>query len=132
MSSSNRIDRRHFAAQLALGVGGLSAVMSPLIVASAEDQPVQNKTEQTERPDDKQSEEPAIASELPPAEVLLLSYLTRRHPSEHYDEESLPGIFRDIRGDVARGKQLSQFPLNNSDEPAFVFAAYRSPSRLEN
>ncbi len=133
MSSSNRIDRRHFATQLAFGAGGLSAVIAPLAAAIAvEDQPAQNKTEKTKKTDDRKPEEPAIASELPPAEVLLLSYLTRRHPSDHYDEESLPGIFRDIRGDVARSKQLSQFPLKNSDEPAFVFAAYRSPTPPEN
>ncbi len=71
-------------------------------------------------------------AELPPAEVVLLTYLTRRHPSDHFDEASLPGIFRDIRGDVARGKQLSEFPLKNSDEPAFVFAAYRKNEVPEN
>ncbi len=133
MSSSNRIDRRHFAAQLALGAGGFSAAMVPLAAAIAvEDQPAQNRTEKKDKPVEKKPDEPAAAPELPPAEVLLLTYLTRRHPSEHYDEESLPGIFRDIRGDVARGKQLGQFPLKNSDEPAFVFAAYRSPTPLDN
>jgi hypothetical protein len=59
-------------------------------------------------------------------EVLLLTYLERRYPSEHFDDQAMRGIFGDLRGDVARGRILSEFPLKNSDEPAFVFRAYRS------
>jgi len=130
MSKSDRIDRRHFAAQLALGAGALTAAVSPLTSASAgEDKPAASKTEKGDKPAEKPPNEAAAAPELPPAEVILLTYLTRRHPSDHYDEAALQGIFRDIRGDVARGKQLSEFPLKNADEPAFVFAAYRNQSK---
>ena len=126
MASPDRIDRRHFAAQLALGAGALTAAVSPLASASAaEDKPAAEKTEKSDKPTEKPSDEAAATPELPPAEVILLTYLTRRHPSDHYDEATLPGIFRDIRGDVARGRQLSEYPLTNADEPAFVFAAYR-------
>ncbi len=126
MTSPDRIDRRHFAAQLAWGATGLTAAMTPLATTlAAEDKPAPDKTDSEGKPAEKRPEEPADARQPPPAEVLLLTYLTRRHPSEHFDEESLPGIYRDIRGDVARGKQLSEFPLKNSDEPAFVFAASR-------
>ena len=122
MLSPDLIDRRHFATQLAVGASALTAAMTPLAaVSAAEDQPAE-----------KQPDEPAAVAELPPAEVVLLTYLTRRHPSDHFDEATLPGIFRDIRGDVARGKQLSEFPLKNSDEPAFVFAAYRKNEVPEN
>ena len=126
MPSPDRIDRRHFATQLALGASGLGVAMAPLHAAiAAEDQPAPNKTEKPDKPADKKPDEAAAVPESPSAEVLLLTYLTRRHPSDHYDEESLQGIFRDIRGDVARGKLLSDFPLTNSDEPSFVFTVYR-------
>ena len=126
MSSPNRIDRRHFAAQLAVGAGALTAAMTPLAAASAaEDKPVADKNEKGDKPAEAKPDEAAAPPELPPAEIVLLTYLTRRHPSDRYDEAAIQGIFRDIRGDIARGRQLSEFPLTNADEPAFVFAAYR-------
>lgn len=127
MSSLNRIDRRHFATQLAVGASALTAAMTPLAATSAaEDKPVANKNEHGDKPAEKKPDEAAAPPELPSAEVLLLTYLTRRHPSDHFDEAAIQGIFRDIRGDIARGKQLSVFALKNADEPAFVFAAYRN------
>ena len=132
MSLSNRMDRRHFAAQLALGAGGLTAGMTSLGQANAaDDKPAQTKTDGGEPPAEKQKEEPAPATESPSAEVLLLAHLIRRYPSDYFNEEVVAGIFRDIRGDVARGKLLSDFPLKNGDEPAFVFGAYRSLEPLE-
>lgn len=123
MSLPDRIDRRHFTTQLAWGAGGLAATMAPLsAISAAQEKPAAAQG----KPDAKKPDEVAAAPELPPPEVILLTYLTRRHPSDHYDEAALQGIYRDIRGDVARGKQLSEFPLRNSDEPAFVFAAYRN------
>jgi hypothetical protein len=123
MESTDRIDRRHFAKQLVLGASGLGAAMTPLAAASAaEDKSAPDKLD---KPAEKKSEDSAAPPVLPSAEVLLLTYLTRRHPSEHFDEAAIQGIYRDIRGDVARGKQLSEFPLKNSDEPAFLFAAFR-------
>ena len=126
MSSPNRIDRRHFAAQLAVRASVLTAAMAPLAATSAaENKPVADKNEKCDKPAEKKPDEATAPPELPSAEVILLTYLTRRHPSDHYDEAAFQGIFRDIRGDIARGKQLGEFPLKNSDEPAFVFAAYR-------
>jgi hypothetical protein len=131
MSSSDRLDRRQFAAQLTLGAGGLTALMIPLAaVRAAEDQPKASQNEKGDQPAEKQVDH--VVPEAPPAEVLLLTYLTRRHPSDHYEEAAIQGIFRDIRGDVARGKQLSDFPLTNADEPAFVFAAYRKNEVIVN
>ncbi len=126
MSSPDRIDRRHFAAQLAVGASALTAAMTPLAAASAaEDKPVADKNQKGDKPAEAKPDEAAAPPELPSAEIVLLTYLTRRHPSDHYEEAAIQGIFRDIRGDVARGKQLSEFPLTNADEPAFVFVAYR-------
>ena len=104
--------------------------MTPLAaISAAEDKPAQIKNEKTDKPAEKKPDDAATPPELPPAEVILLTYLTRRHPSDHYDEAAIQGIFRDIRGDIARGKLLSEFLLTNADEPAFVFAAYRSQSK---
>ena len=126
MPLPNRIDRRHFAAQFAVGASALTAAMTPLAVTSAaEDKPVAEKNEKGDKPAETKPDEAAVPPELPSAEVLLLTYLTRRHPSDHFNEATLPGIYRDIRGDVARGRQLSEYPLTNADEPAFVFAAFR-------
>jgi hypothetical protein len=116
MAKPDRIDRRHFATHLVLGASGLAAALAPATLpAMAEDKPAE-----------KQPDEPTPKTELPPPEVLLLTYVARRHPSEHFDEASLQGIFRDIRGDIARGRQLSDFPLKNWDEPSFAFGAYRA------
>ena len=50
----------------------------------------------------------------------------QRYPSEHFGEAAIQGIFRDLRGDLARGRILSEFPLENSDEPCFEFRAFRA------
>jgi hypothetical protein len=114
----SRMPRRDFTRQFVLGVG-LSVV--PLTAASAAPAEVP--------PAPKLPEEPApIAADahLPPPELLLMTYLVRHYPSHHFDDVAIQGIFRDIRGDVARGRALAEFPLQNSDEPAFVYRAYRA------
>ena len=134
METADRIDRRHFGAQLALGAGVITTALAPLALTCAEDQKpaagnaVSDRTGQGGDRAEKKGIDPAAAPALPPTEVLLLTYLMRRHPSDQYDEAAVQGIFRDIRGDVARGRQLSEFPLTNADEPAFTFGAYRGSS----
>ncbi|HEY4262661.1 MAG TPA: hypothetical protein VGM98_21045 [Schlesneria sp.] len=114
---NSRMLRRDFARQIVLGAG-LSAVPLTAAPAASSDVP----------PAPKLPEDPApIGAEAPPPpEVLLLTYLVRRYPNEHFDDVAIQGIFRDIRGDVARGRALAEFPLKNSDEPAFVYSAYRA------
>jgi hypothetical protein len=124
MSSPDRIDRRRFAVQMAAGTSLLTASVTPsAATVAAEGKPTTAKAGSEEKGADKQPDAEATAPKPPSAEVMLLSYLARRHPSEHFDDEALQAIFRDIRGDVARGQQLSEFPLTNADEPAFVFRA---------
>jgi hypothetical protein len=112
-----RMQRRDFTRQLVIGVG-VSASIGAVPVAAGPGTP----------PAPKLPEDPApVATEAPPPpEVLLLTYLVRRYPNERLDEVAIQGIFRDIRGDVARGRALAEFPLRNSDEPAFVYSAYRA------
>ena len=119
MQDEGRIDRRQFTRRL---VGGTSVAAGLVAVASeAAETPPAPKL-----PEDPAPTKATDGTAVPPPEVLLLSYLVQTYPSDHFDETAIQGIFRDIRGDVARGRILSQFPLLNSDEPAFVFAAWRS------
>ena len=51
--------------------------------------------------------------------------------SEHYTDEIIAGIYRDVAADLARGKQLRAFPLKNSDEPACTFGVFLAPHNEE-
>ncbi len=116
LTMASRMRRREFARQLTVGAGGLAAALTTAQALGAETPPAP-----------KLPEEPAAKVEppAPPLEVLLLTYLVRTYPSDNYNDVAIQGIFRDLRGDLARGKLLSEFPLKNSDEPAFVFSPYR-------
>ena len=119
------MDRRRFAQQLTVGTSGLAATLVASRGIGAEIPPAPKLPE-----DPAPKPAPPDEAQTPPPEVLLLSYLVRTYPSEHFDEPALQGIFRDIRGDLARGQMLSEFPLKNADEPAFVFSPYRSADGL--
>ena len=111
MPNQHRIDRRRFAESLVAGTGAVSALIGSSLSLNAEDKPPAEAKEAPSRPSE---------------EVLLLTCLTQRYPSEHFDEAAIQGIFRDLRGDLARGRILSAFPLQNSDEPCFEFRAFRN------
>lgn len=108
MRIPTNVHRREFARQCLGTLGAASA----LVATTA----AQDKTEKDETP----------AEKTPPVELLLLSALVQNYPSEHYTEEAIAGIYRDIAGDVARGKQLRAFPLENGDGPATVFRVFRA------
>ena len=126
MNDDSRIDRRRFTQKLAAGTGCLTAGLTVASAVGAETPPAPSLPE---APAAKSNHEPAPA-EAPPPEVMLLTYLVRTYPSDHFDEQAVQGIFRDIRGDLARGQLLAEFPLKNSDEPAFAFRAYRGTDGL--
>ena len=111
--SADNLHRREFAWQCLGGIGVASLIGGN---ASAQDKP---KAEDT--PDE-------VAKKTPTAELLILSALMQMYPSEHYDEDAVRGIYGDIIGDLARGKQLRAFPLQNSDEPTMVFRVFRGAS----
>lgn len=117
MSHAEGLHRREFAWQM---LGGLGAMSVATELTSAADQPPPPAL-----PEDPRTEPP---EQTPPVEVLLLTALVRNYPSEHYTDEVLRGIYGDIAGDVARGKQLRTVSLQNSDEPACVFRAFRGDS----
>lgn len=60
-----------------------------------------------------------------PEPVYLLGAILKHYPDKRLDEAAITGILKDINGDLARGRVLSNFPLKNSDEPGYVFRAWR-------
>lgn len=110
MSSAESLHRREFARQC---LGSLGAVAVTAEIAAAAPPPAM--------PEDP-NVEPA---ESPPVELLLLTALVKRYPSEQYSDDVLRGIYGDIAGDVSRGKILRSVPLKNSDEPSTVFRVIR-------
>ncbi len=131
MSDDSRIDRRRFTRQLAAGTSCLTAGLAAASAVGAETPPAPALPEdpRATRSDKPAPPDPA-SPESPPPEAMLLTYLVRTYPSDHFDEPTIQGIFRDIRGDLARGQLLAEFPLKNSDEPAFAFLAYRGTDGL--
>ena len=123
MDSSNQLDRRQFARQVAAVGGGFAAGMAAATAgAQSSNTPPAPKLPEDNGPGTAKKAEP----DGPPVEALLLTFLVRRYPNLQFDDAALQGVFRDIRGDVARSDALSEFVLKNSDEPAFAFRAYRS------
>lgn len=122
MPTDHRMDRRRFAGGLAAGTGAFAAAQVLPLCATDDRPPATAK----EKDQEKQPDEPAAK---PSPEVLLLTLLTQQYPSEHYDEAALQGIYRDLHGDLARGKLLSEFPLKNSDEPSSIFRVFRGPDQ---
>lgn len=107
-SESSTCSRRDFAQSLAMYVGLGTAAGTVPVAAAISQEPEKDKPR------------------LPAPPDLILASLIQQYPSEHYTEEILEGIAGDIRLDLARGRELSKFGLQNSDEPAFVFSTYRS------
>lgn len=101
---SNTFHRRDFACYLAAGAAGLSA------------SPVSG--------DDKSTDEvPKLGSFSEPE---LLLELLRRIDAERLKREHLDQLRGDLELNLQRSKVLSAFAMTNADEPAPVFAAWRS------
>ncbi|HQU45534.1 MAG TPA: hypothetical protein PK867_22165 [Pirellulales bacterium] len=98
------IHRREFVRCLAGGAAGLTAGTA----ASAED-PL------AAAPD---------LSSVPPIELLL--ELVRRIDPEQLKREHLEQLRGDLEVNLQRSARLSAFALTNADEPAPIFAAWRS------
>lgn len=103
------LDRRAFARRVTWGVAAVAAGSSVEIAA---DGPVLPAAAQDAPP----------PGQRPPLPLLILGRLLEEYPSEQYTEAALEGLLQDIRGDLARSKALSDFPLSHEDQPAFLFA----------
>jgi hypothetical protein len=98
------IDRRHFAAHLT----GAAAVLGGSLAFA--DEP---KTAVT-----------ADLAAVSPTELLL--ELIKRIDPERLGSEHLDLLRSDLAVNLQRSARLSAFPLTNADEPAPIFAAWRS------
>ena len=115
--STESVNRRDFAKRVAVGATlPLAATLETASVAADQ------KPQQAEKPQPEKK-----PSAKPPSQADLLSEVVKqRYPDKRLDESVLSSIRNDLRSDIARSKVLSSYPLKNSDEPRFVFAAYRS------
>lgn len=114
------IQRREFLTMSAVSAAAAMAAEASVAAADAE------KLQQSAAPS--QSHAPAVAEQpQPPHPAELIVEVIRR---QYADERLTPGVLKEIEGDVRadllRSRGLSAFPLKNSDEPAFVFAAWRA------
>ena len=99
--------RRDFAKAVAAG-----AVVVPLNEGGiAEKAEAQEKTE---------------SDESPRAEVdLLMELVKQRYSLDELTEEELDAIRGRLKGKLANSRQLGEFALENSQEPAFVYPVFR-------
>jgi len=113
-STPEPVNRRDFARTLAAATAATAATA---LETHAQDK----KPKKTgEKPGEKPQPEP------PPPAALLLETLRQRYPDARLDKQDvLQGIYNELRGDLARSRRLSSFPLENADEPGFLFAALR-------
>jgi hypothetical protein len=69
--------------------------------------------------------QPPAEQPPPEPEDFVLAALVREYPSEHLTEDMLAGIRAGLRRNRQQAEQLRAAGLANTDEPAFVFRAYR-------
>ena len=113
-STPEPVNRRDFARTLAAATAATAATA---LETHAQDKKPK-KTDQ--KPGEKPQPEP------PPPAALLLETIRQRYPDARLDKQDvLQGIYNELRGDLARSRRLSSFPLENADEPGFLFAALR-------
>lgn len=56
---------------------------------------------------------------------LITQIAVQEYPSKNLDAAAIEEIRADVRSNLFRSKVLSSFPLVNSDEPGFIFSAWR-------
>jgi hypothetical protein len=120
--SDRELNRRQFGKRAAgataagslalLGTGLVSQSASSLPAALGDDHP------------------PAIAEPIPPSplplELLLLEVVRQLNPDRNLTHQYLSEIRRDIANELRKAKAIRKVPLQNANEPAALFAAYRA------
>jgi|GEM_PF-1684189 len=120
-----QVSRRAFLSGAAIGVvgGGAAAyggVKSALALSATRELP--------EQPPSSKDDEPTVAASIfndasRPIE-LIVELIRQRYPDERLDDAALAAIRRDVAGQLQRSRALSNYPLQNGDRPAFVFAPF--------
>ncbi len=106
---NNHLSRREFAGRLAAGAG------IPIIAAATGDAAVAAQK---------------IEDAMPHSQVeRMLDLIRQQYPDQRLDEAGIAEIREELEAQVARSKRLSAFPLTNSDEPGFVFRAFRGEGK---
>lgn len=125
------VTRRQFTMSLA---GGAAFSAAQSAAADQESSPKNSGASQTSADNSVKKSEMAAdgepdetdAGEPPPEAAYLLGLIMRRYPDERIDDAAVAGIVRDIYGDLSRSRIINSFPLSNSDEPGFLFRAWRA------
>jgi hypothetical protein len=119
--SDVELNRRQFGKRAAslTAVGSLTALGTGLV---SEEASSVHKALGDEHP-------PAIAEPIPPSpipvELLLLEVVRQLNPDRNLTHQYLDEIRRDIASELRRAKAIRKVPLQNANEPAALFAAYR-------
>ncbi len=117
------LNRRQFGCRVGLGAGWALAAMParPVEAACGDVKPNEAKSDEANSDEAKSPQ----LDELSEAE-LLLALCRKRYADPRLTDDVAQRILNDLRGDLSRGRILSAWPLKNSDEPVFVFRAYRA------
>jgi len=111
---SDRITRRQFAGTAASAATITAA--ATLIVAKGESLSAAQKA----------ADSPAKADDSKSTLELITQIAQQEFPHEKLDATAIEEIRSDVRSNLSRAQQLSSFPLSNSNEPGFIFAAWRN------
>lgn len=121
MTNAN-VNRREFAKRLTLGA--TAAVVGTDALTLADEPQQARKQAEAVKPRDEPADADDDADHA--VEDALLEVVRRRYPDRRLQPGVLEAIRQEIRSDLRRGETLREFALKNSDEPAFVFSAFRS------
>lgn len=122
--SDSEISRRQFSRRLTWGSAVPALAAATFASLTENSDAAESELDQKTEPDQKKEEPEPIPD--PPESAWLLGLILKRYPDERYTDKAIRGILGDIGADLARGRQISEFPLVNSDEPGFVFRAWRA------
>jgi hypothetical protein len=114
-SGTRTISRREFG-KAAATAAGLSLV--PTLIPAAPEDPKPSSVAAEEKP----ATAPSEASE----EALALAGIVKLRYGSRLDASAMQEITRSLDGNLKSAATLRKVPLQNSDEPAVVFRAWRS------
>ncbi len=125
--SQHEIDRRSFGRQMAVTAAAMSAAVSGWSAGHASNAAAGEGPQAPQQPNQTQ-QSPEVEAPPPildvPAEELLLALLRQKY-SRPLSDEQVKAVRSKLASIWQRSAVLSSFALDNGDEPATVFAAYR-------
>jgi len=113
MKNGKSLSRREFG-MAAATVAGLSLLPGWVGAATPQEKPATGS-----------ADKPAPAAEAPSAEAEALAGIVKMRYGTRLDDAAMKEITRGLDGGLKGAAALRKVPLENSDEPAFVFRAWR-------